>query len=108
MNIQGGAGCIYEVNELGLQTRYYQNNLEYGCSGSDIFASGTGTFIRSGTVTSNPLFINYTGDATGDYHLQSTSPAINNGTSTGAPSTDFDGITRPQGSAYDIGAYEWH
>jgi hypothetical protein len=34
------------------------------------------------------------------------SPAIDAGTSTGAPATDQRGIARPQGSAVDIGAFE--
>jgi uncharacterized repeat protein (TIGR01451 family) len=40
-------------------------------------------------------------------HLPSaTSPAIDAGTSTGAPATDQRGISRPQGAAVDIGAVE--
>jgi len=42
-----------------------------------------------------------------NYHLATGSPAIDAGTSTNAPSTDYDGISRPQGAGYDIGAYEW-
>ena len=34
------------------------------------------------------------------------SPAIDNGTGVGAPSTDQRGVTRPQGAAVDIGAVE--
>ena len=43
---------------------------------------------------------------TSDFTLQTTSPAIDAGSSVGAPSTDFAGNARPQGSGYDIGAYE--
>ncbi len=60
-----------------------------------------------GTTSTNPLFLRYTGDATGDYHLQSGSPAIDRGTSLNAPSTDFDGTPRPQQSSYDVGAFEF-
>ncbi|HEX9115137.1 MAG TPA: right-handed parallel beta-helix repeat-containing protein [Anaerolineae bacterium] len=41
-----------------------------------------------------------------DFHVGAGSPAINHGTSNGAPATDADGVARPQGGAYDIGAYE--
>lgn len=42
-----------------------------------------------------------------DLHLIKTSIAIDNGTSIGAPSQDYDGNTRPSGDKYDIGAYEY-
>jgi hypothetical protein len=41
-----------------------------------------------------------------DFYPLETSPAVDNGTSAGAPSLDYDGSPRPQGSGYDIGAYE--
>jgi len=41
-----------------------------------------------------------------DFHLLETSLAVDNGTSAGAPSEDYDGNPRPQGDKYDIGAYE--
>jgi len=40
-------------------------------------------------------------------HLRETSNAIDNGTSVGAPSDDFDGNPRPIGNGYDMGAYEY-
>lgn len=42
----------------------------------------------------------------GDYHLQSTSPAIDAADPTATNPTDFDGILRPQGAANDLGAFE--
>lgn len=42
-----------------------------------------------------------------DLHLKSGCLAIDSGTSTNAPSTDFDGVARPQGTGFDIGAYEF-
>ncbi|MBM3135179.1 MAG: hypothetical protein FJZ89_07835, partial [Chloroflexi bacterium] len=41
-----------------------------------------------------------------DAHLLSDSPAINAGTTSGAPAYDFDGY--PRDASPDIGAYEWH
>jgi hypothetical protein len=60
----------------------------------------------TGTITADPKFVSYNPTGTGDYRLQSTSPAINKGTSASAPSTDILGAARPKGGAMDIGAYE--
>src|SRR4030042_919759 len=44
----------------------------------------------------------------GNWHLQSTSPAIDAGTALSAYfTTDLEGTTRPVGVAWDIGAYEY-
>jgi len=43
-----------------------------------------------------------------DFHLQPESPAINTGSSNGAPASDYDGIKRPKGSGCDIGAFEYY
>lgn len=51
-------------------------------------------------------FVNPSG-GTGDYHLISTSPAIDVGSNVNAPNIDKDGITRPQGGGFDIGCYEY-
>ncbi len=42
----------------------------------------------------------------GDWHLASGSTAIDAGTTIAACSPDIAGITRPQGTSYDMGAYE--
>lgn len=60
----------------------------------------------SGNISGDPLFVSPAWGTTGDYQLQSGSPAIDSGTSSGAPSIDIDDNSRPQGSAVDIGAYE--
>src|SRR5205823_7591456 len=51
----------------------------------------------------NPLFVNF---ASRDFHLQSTSPLINKGTTLSAVTNDYDGVSRPQGAGYDIGGFE--
>ncbi len=64
-----------------------------------------GDFENDGSdvVTGNPGFIS---PASGDFHLQSGSLAIDTGSSAAAPSDDYDGFGRPQGNRYDIGAFE--
>jgi hypothetical protein len=103
-----GTGIVTETD--GTCTETYQstflNNLLYGnMAAYGIKSSNT----VSGTVTLAPLFVNFVSSGSGgDYHLQSTSPAINAGTPTGAPSYDLDGYSRPYDRAFDIGAYEYH
>ncbi|MEK9150015.1 MAG: right-handed parallel beta-helix repeat-containing protein, partial [Candidatus Desantisbacteria bacterium] len=58
----------------------------------------------SDSVTGDPKFVD---TSTLNFHLQASSPAIDKGTSTDAPSTDFDANPRPQDAGYDIGAYEF-
>ncbi|MCP4711916.1 MAG: BACON domain-containing protein, partial [Planctomycetes bacterium] len=55
-------------------------------------------------VEGDPLFVNA---SSADFHLKENSPAIDTGSSTNAPSDDYDGNSRPRGSGYDIGAYEY-
>jgi hypothetical protein len=66
------------------------------------------TWAPDGTypLTSGVATRIYGTSATGDYHLQSTSPAINAGTNVGLTS-DIVGTVVPQGGGYDIGAYEY-
>jgi len=45
--------------------------------------------------------------AVNDYHLISTSPAVDQGVTISSVTVDKDGVLRPQGIAYDIGAYEY-
>lgn len=59
------------------------------------------------SVISSAGFVN---SGLNDYHIVSTSPAIDKGldaTSYGV-TKDYDGISRPQGPAYDAGAFEYN
>jgi hypothetical protein len=42
-----------------------------------------------------------------DYHLVPSSAAINSGATISQVAVDRDGVARPEGIAYDVGAYEW-
>jgi hypothetical protein len=70
----------------------------------NLFYGNTSSHLGTNYIVGNPMFVN----APADFHLQAGSPAIDAGTSLNAPSFDFDGVRRPQGSGYDIGAYEYH
>lgn len=59
-------------------------------------------------ISDDPLFVNVSGDvSTWDFHLLNSSPCIDAGTSEGAPEDDIEGTPRPQGSGFDMGAYEF-
>jgi len=45
--------------------------------------------------------------STGNYHLQPDAPAIDMGTANMAPGVDLDGLPRPQGLGFDVGAFEF-
>ena len=55
-------------------------------------------------VEGDPKFVNITEE---DFHLQSDSPAIDNGSSAEAPGDDFDGNPRSQDAGFDIGDSEY-
>ena len=54
------------------------------------------------STTSDPKFVTNGSD----FHLQSTSPAIDKGTNVGLAS-DYDGVSLPRGAGWEIGAYEY-
>lgn len=80
------------------------NNIFFN-NATNVILDGGGT--QSKTITSDPKLVNYQADGSGDYHLAAGSPAIDAGNSSGAPAIDYDGHTRPQGSAIDIGPFEY-
>jgi Divergent InlB B-repeat domain len=61
-----------------------------------------GPAAAGGNTTVDPHFANLAG---GDYHLAAASPAINTGTTAGAPAFDRDGARRD--AQPDIGAFEY-
>src|SRR5437899_6183513 len=98
---------IEEYASGGKVNAQYANNLVYGNSPGNwnlMVTGGQGT----NTVTAAPLFINYNPTGWGDYHEAVGSPSIDAGKSLAALPYDYDGVPRPYGASYDIGAYEWH
>ena len=63
--------------------------------------------LDNNVVTQDPLFSSATPSDYLDFQLQSTSPARNTGTTVATVAKDFLGILRPQGTAWDMGAYEF-
>jgi hypothetical protein len=89
----------------------YQDNTNNG--GSATSTGGNNLIAQPGNFggtssAANPLLAalgNY-GGPTQTFALLPGSPAIDAGTGSGAPATDQRGISRPQGAAVDIGAFE--
>jgi len=69
-------------------------------------SSASGSNMQVTPTNYTQFFVN-TNPSNLDLHLKAGSPAIDAGTSSGAPSVDFDGVSRPQGEGYDVGAYEY-
>jgi len=65
------------------------------------FSDVQGGYGGAGNINVDPLFV-----SSGDYHLTANSPCRDKGTPEGAPDTDIEGNSRPQGNGYDMGAYE--
>ncbi|HUD74523.1 MAG TPA: choice-of-anchor Q domain-containing protein [Terracidiphilus sp.] len=85
------------------------NNLWYGCTNTPGFSDGSHNPVDGGHQVKNTGTIAFASAATGDFHLTTgATSAIDHGASESSIfTTDFDGTARPQGSAWDIGAYEY-
>ncbi len=92
---------IVELGKMAGNNRYVNNLVAK--SGTSMRVAGS----VSGTISSDPLFVAYQANGTGNYRLSSSSPAIDRGTSTSAPRVDLMLVARPRGAAIDIGAYEF-
>ena len=73
----------------------------------------SGTYTGIGNINIDPLFVDadgpddVSGNADDDLHLRGNSPCIDAGTSEDAPDQDIEGNSRPQGTGFDMGVYEY-
>ena len=84
------------------------NNLGQGtpvCSNNVTLETDDDLDCDSGRVTADPSFVNA---AANDFQIKLISSARNAGLALTEVPDDFEGVTRPRGASYDIGAYEWH
>jgi len=99
-------GTVTFINSIIWNTRYgdsegedivavYATNVVYG--------RGYGNSLSGINTIDDPLF---TDVSSFDYTTQYNSPAVDGGTSLNAPADDINKLSRPQGQAHDIGAYE--
>ena len=107
---RGGAQSIAFGDNNGViaSTCHIVNNLRGpGAGAINNKGSVQGVVGNNVTVTSDNSFANI---GTGDFRLESASEAIDKGTNTFVDTvtqTDADGVRRPQGVAWDIGAHEF-
>jgi parallel beta-helix repeat protein len=95
----------YGIEEYGLTGTHnqYLNNLVYQNGPADWNLQNGNTAVAS--ISADPQFVNYQPDGSGDYHLQSASPALAVGASLGAPPIDTTGAARSSTSP-DLGIYQ--
>jgi hypothetical protein len=108
--IYGNSGYGVHIDS-GVPDATIQNNILYGNSTAAICTSGckgpgsSGITYDHNIDSADPLFIDA---GAANFQLSSnSSPAVNAGASLATVTTDFAGITRPQGGIYDAGAYEF-
>ncbi|HYD03417.1 MAG TPA: LamG-like jellyroll fold domain-containing protein [Alphaproteobacteria bacterium] len=65
--------------------------------------------VSNNINTTDITSVRFVNPSAKDYHLQSNSPAIDTGINgaTYGVTVDYDGVSRPRNSGYDIGAYEF-
>ncbi len=95
--------CIVS-NYYSLKRESNGYSLSFEFNYCDFYNNGFTMPQGTGNISSNPQFVDATNS---DFHLMQNSPCIDAGTSSNAPNFDFEGTSRPQGSGFDIGAYEY-
>jgi hypothetical protein len=125
-NADGSRGAFSVGGGAGLTMRL-RNNIVYQLPGEVYidgnkaqitgeknlwFGAGNGPPQTQGNINADPLFIDL---EKFDFQLRAASPARDAGTSvlpnnpfviSNGRATDKDGVARPQGKAFDLGAYE--
>ena len=112
---QSTTGYLDKIDEFRNNIMYDSIGVDFldrisGVNSNNLYYSNAGVSQPSwagtepGNVTGDPLFNNV---VQGDFSLRTGSPAIDTGIATPMVASSFFGILRPQGSVYDIGAYEY-
>lgn len=99
---------FYDFNNLNIniQDSSSRNGLTIG---SNLAFRSDGANLDDTSSSENLWNINpeFVDPHMGDFHLRPESPAINTGETINIVTNDLDGVSRPQGDGYDIGAYEY-
>lgn len=122
IGVTGAAILVGTLTDVDNQKSYAYNNLFYNCTNPIMSNAG---YTAGGIVHNYNAYIDSTGytdetnkqtgtgdpftdSAGGDYTLKSGTVPIDHGTTLAATyDDDKAGVTRPQGAAWDMGAYEY-
>lgn len=102
--VYGNDKGISEQGSNGTHNTYTNNLLFANGKYNTPSLSAASRLNESATYNVDPRFVDLAGN---DYRVLSTSKAVNNGSATYAPPADILGVARPQGTKFDIGAYEY-
>ena len=94
------------INSIIWNTRYQNSageDITYIDATNVVYGSGYQNTLSGNNSTDDPLF---TDVSSFNYTTQYNSPAVDGGNSLYAPADDINKLSRPQGQADDIGAYE--
>jgi len=105
--INTGQHGFRTYNELCVQE--FRNNIVVNTAGNMINTGETATVTQSNNLDlNNDTGLGFVNASIGDYRIAGASSALNAGTNLSAQgvTTDREGLARPFGAAYDIGAFE--
>lgn len=94
ISVNSGATLVTIKNNLSIEN---PTNYTDASSGATLADNLFGT-------TDDPKFVDASSN---NFHLKASSPAVNTGITVATVTNDYDAIARPQGSAYDMGAFEY-
>jgi len=98
-NFDSDYNCYYNLSDPETNEAYALNFLYKGVTYSTLLAYQTATQQDLNSIFGDPAL-------TVTYNLYTNSPCIDRGTIVDV-TTDYNGLSRPQGRTYDIGAYEY-
>jgi hypothetical protein len=97
-------GTSHSTNSIVRNNILYNNGNSGLATINGVEVGNAPSYTADHNLTTDPKFVNA---GANDFTLQSTSPALDAGITLSAVPTDFNGVPRPQGASYDIGAYEY-